>query len=146
ACARCHQVSSFHEVRFDHDKDSRFPLTGKHAKAACAQCHVPDHIGGVTTIRYRPLEQSCAACHADAHAGQFRKKDAPGEVEGCADCHDTRGFKPAPTFVHGPPFTAYQLDGKHQQVKCEACHQEVAVGSGPPVRKYVGLPTTCAGC
>ena len=33
-CAACHKTSSFSDLRFDHDEQSRFPLTGKHAKTA----------------------------------------------------------------------------------------------------------------
>jgi hypothetical protein len=35
-CAACHQVTSFHDVKLDHDRDTRFALTGAHRKAACA--------------------------------------------------------------------------------------------------------------
>ncbi|MBS2026553.1 MAG: hypothetical protein JST54_01510 [Deltaproteobacteria bacterium] len=147
ACATCHQVSAFKDLKFNHDKDSRFPLTGKHATAQCEQCHQAKKFGKVTTVAYRPLNQSCASCHADAHAGQFHKKDAPDEIEDCARCHNTESFKPvATTFVHAPPFTDYVLDGQHQNVACNACHQSVVVTAGVEVRKYTGLPTNCAGC
>ncbi len=146
ACSTCHKVASFTDVAFNHDKDSRFPLTGAHAKATCAQCHTPTSINGVTTTRYRPVDMACASCHADVHAGQFRKKDAPAQVEACTDCHDTQAFKPAGRFVHAPPFTTYLLDGEHAKVKCEACHPATAVAPGVEVRKYVGLPTRCSGC
>ena len=70
-CAACHGVESFRRLRFDHAKDSRFPLTGKHDKAACVACHRRDAAG---VVRYRPLDTACAACHADAHAGQLAVK------------------------------------------------------------------------
>jgi hypothetical protein len=154
ACAHCHKESSFHDLTFDHDRDSRYPLTGKHSVAQCGQCHVAQRIRGVTTIRYRPLEMRCASCHQDVHGGQFRSRasvgqsvsESAGTSKGCEECHDTQAFKPAPKFVHAPPFTSYLLDGKHIGVKCEACHQDVVVAEGRNVRRYVGLPTSCGGC
>jgi hypothetical protein len=144
-CSRCHKESSFHDLTFDHDRDSRYPLTGKHALAQCGQCHLPQKIRGVTTIRYRPIDMRCASCHLDVHGGQFRNRDT-GEPQACDDCHDTKAFKPAPKFIHAPPFTSYVLDGKHVDVKCEGCHQDVAVAEGRVIRRYVGLPSTCSGC
>ena len=43
-CAACHTTESFAQLRFDHTRDSRFPLTGAHSKAACAGCHKPEVI------------------------------------------------------------------------------------------------------
>ncbi len=144
ACSQCHQLTAFTDLLFDHSRDSRFPLQGAHAKASCSQCHVPKKIKRVTAVRYRPLAMACASCHADPHGGQFRGAD--GSPEDCATCHDTTAFKPARKFVHGPPFTAFVLDGKHKDVGCGKCHQAVAVGAGRAVRRYLGLPATCAGC
>ena len=36
-CAACHTTESFAKIRFDHNRDSRFPLTGAHSKAPCAE-------------------------------------------------------------------------------------------------------------
>jgi Cytochrome c3 len=146
ACTRCHQQNSFFDLTFNHDHDSRFPLTGKHAVAQCAQCHQAERIHGATATRYRPIDMRCAGCHVDVHAGQFQKTDSSEEALDCATCHDTQAFKPAPAFVHAPPFTKFLLEGKHADVKCEACHQDVSIGGTRVVRRYVGLPTTCAGC
>lgn len=138
-CADCHVVASFAQVRFDH-ADTRFPLADKHARVACASCHVPD-AGGV--VRYKPLELACASCHADPHAGQFAVgADAGGD---CARCHDAKGWKPS-SFVHRPPSTSFVLEGRHQQVACAACHRDVLAPRGVHVTRYKGLPTACAGC
>jgi hypothetical protein len=145
-CSKCHRESSFNDLSFNHDRDSRFPLSGQHAVAQCAQCHLPDRQHGVMTVRYRPLDMRCSSCHADVHAGQFAQGVPAGESPDCGRCHDTRSFKPAPTFVHAPPFTDFVLDGKHANVKCEGCHPDVRVGEQLVVRRYVGVPKTCAGC
>ncbi|MBZ4418602.1 cytochrome c3 family protein [Myxococcus sp. RHSTA-1-4] len=142
-CATCHQVDSFHALRFQHDRDSRFPLTGKHASVTCESCHRTVVEKGRELVRFRPMETACASCHEDVHAGQFAP--APGQPTDCTRCHDTASFKPA-GFAHSPPFTDFVLQGKHADVPCERCHRPVQVGSGLEVRRYEGLPRDCAGC
>jgi hypothetical protein len=140
-CVACHGLESFRRVRLDHARDTRFPLAGKHARAACASCHRPDASG---VIRYRPLRLACAGCHADVHTGQLAQ---PGQGTDCARCHETAGWKaPAPLrFVHQKPFTAFTLDGKHRALACEKCHPAVQV-DGAAVRRYRPLPVKCQGC
>ncbi len=139
-CAACHSLESFARVRFDHQKDSRFPLTGKHARARCAACHRPDPSAPEAAVRYRPLALACAGCHSDPHAGQF----AAGGGD-CARCHDTGDWKKL-LFVHEKPFTDYSLTGKHRQVACARCHPLVPVAPGVEVRRYRPLPRACDGC
>jgi hypothetical protein len=142
-CRTCHQVDSFHALNFQHDRDTRFPLTGKHSAVACAACHPTVKENKREVIRYKPLETTCAACHEDVHAGQFAP--APGQATDCARCHETTGFQPA-KFTHTPPFTGFLLEGKHASLSCEKCHPAVPVGGGREIRKYQGLPRTCEGC
>ena len=137
-CSDCHQVASFKAVRFDHDRESRFALTGAHAKAACAACHVEQ----AGLVRYKPLESACAACHADPHAGQFAKAGARAD---CAGCHTGTADWKRLSFVHKPPFTSFELEGKHAQAACAQCHRAVTA-RGVQVVQYRGLPRTCAGC
>ncbi len=140
-CHSCHQPASFKKVALNHDRDTRYPLTGKHAALACTKCHgapSPDK-----PVQYRPLAMTCAGCHADVHVGQLAQK--PGTPTDCEQCHDTKEWKQT-KFVHAPPFTEYLLDGKHAQVSCEGCHKKVAVGQGLTAVRYVPLPSTCEGC
>ncbi len=138
-CTACHGVDSFRKIRFDHGKDSRFALTGKHEKAACGSCHRPDAKG---VVRWKPLAVTCAGCHADVHAGQLAVK---GQGTDCARCHDAAGWKEPLKFVHAKPFTAFALEGKHRKVSCEKCHPAVQV-AGVTVRRYRPVPTECQGC
>jgi len=139
-CADCHQLESFAQVRFDHARDSTYPLTGAHQNTPCAGCHFADASGAV---RYKPLQAKCAACHADPHAGQFAA--GPNRSTDCAHCHSTPDWKQT-SFVHRPPWTAFQLEGKHAAVDCSGCHREVEVAAGVRASRYRGVPTTCAGC
>jgi hypothetical protein len=138
-CAACHGLESFRKVRFDHQQDARFPLTGKHEKAACASCHRPDAQG---VVRYRPLPLACAGCHADVHAGQLAVK---AQGTDCARCHETSSWKEPLRFRHEKPFTSFELTGKHRKVECAKCHGVVRV-AGVEVRRYRPVPTACEGC
>jgi hypothetical protein len=152
-CASCHVTTSFADVTFDHAK-SRFPLTGKHAKTACAGCHRPERVSGATTmIRYKPLDTSCGSCHTDAHAGQFLASVAAVGVDApvrkgrdCSACHPTTSFKKT-SFDHGDPrFTTYKLEGRHAKVACARCHPTVKVADGVETVRYRPLPRACEGC
>jgi hypothetical protein len=153
ACTSCHQGVSFQKVKFDHQTDSRYPLTGKHLKVACEKCHfVPlgakEAVNGKPVVRYKPLEQKCNACHEDAHAGQFAAAGKPTE---CERCHDTVDFKKT-AFRHAPPFTDFLLDGRHARAACDKCHPSTKVGArsrgGTEVEvvRYRPLERSCEAC
>jgi predicted CXXCH cytochrome family protein len=137
-CAGCHVVETFRKARFDHDKDSRYRLEGKHQKAACGSCHKPGD-GGV--VRYRPLPVACAGCHADVHAGQLAVKG----VTDCARCHDAASWKEKLRFDHDKD-SRYKLEGKHKPLACDKCHPLVPVAKGVELRRYRPLPLECQGC
>jgi hypothetical protein len=142
-CASCHDVKSFATVRFDHQKDSRFKLEGKHAQAACASCHPKVASKRGESVRYKGLALTCAGCHPDPHAGQLAARR--GEATDCARCHTTDGY-PKTRFTHTPPFTDFRLEGKHEKLACEKCHPSVALAAQVQARRYKPLPRTCEGC
>ncbi|RMH03255.1 MAG: hypothetical protein D6702_06465 [Planctomycetota bacterium] len=64
-CARCHDDRAFQPARFDHQKDSRFPLDANHVRLDCEACHKPWPLrGGGSAIRYKPLGTRCQDCHS----------------------------------------------------------------------------------
>ncbi len=140
ACEACHGVESFVKTAFDHQKDSRFRLEGKHAQAKCAACHQPAQKG---VVRYKPLPLECLGCHEDVHVGQLA--EAPGAPTKCERCHGVEDWKKT-AFRHQAPFTAFTLDGQHAKVECRACHVEVDVGRRKKAARYKPLPSTCEGC
>jgi hypothetical protein len=142
-CERCHSVVSFTtKLKFDHDKDTKYPLVGKHAQVACNKCHAPEKPGAL--VKYKPLATTCSSCHADEHAGQFAT--TKGGVTECERCHEVKGFKPVERFKHEPPFTDFLLEGKHADVACDKCHQKVQVKPQVLTARYKGLPRECEGC
>ncbi len=170
-CAHCHQESSFHNEKFDHNRDSDFPLTGKHTDVACADCHPTYRTrDGRDVVKYEGVSKQCAACHFDVHMGQFatrRNNDgtvsATGKID-CDKCHTTKTFKEQ-TFDHNDPkFTDYPLEGAHARVACEACHPPITVATGTNMskadlrfnvsgsqlsvqtRRYTPMPKQCHEC
>ena len=78
------------------------------------------------TIAFHGAAKDCAGCHADVHAGQFQ---AAGDDKGCARCHTVLSWRPT-EFDHSRHST-FKLDGAHERVPCQMCHNQ---------RREVGWP------
>jgi hypothetical protein len=140
-CTACHDQVTFTRTRFDHARDTKFRLDGKHGTTACASCHAQAKgKDGKPYVKYAGAPTACSKCHADVHAGQFAVK---GATE-CASCHGLEEWKKT-KFVHGEPFTTYALAGKHAKVSCEKCHPVVKVGN-LDIRRFKPVPRDCQGC
>jgi len=66
SCVDCHRDgNSFGELRFSHERDSRFPLGEAHQGLECSACHEAevDPLTGADFVRYRPLPTECVDCH-----------------------------------------------------------------------------------
>lgn len=72
ACDRCHTTTDVRATRFDHNRDSAYPLDGAHAKVACAACHPTEKRGLPGFVRYKPLGKACKDCHFVAETGEKR--------------------------------------------------------------------------
>ncbi len=79
-CQTCHNPNGWAIWRFEHDRQTKFKLTGKHKKVHCHRCHVTK----VSKINSKP--RNCLACHRadDDHNGQFGSR--------CDRCHNTKTF------------------------------------------------------
>jgi Class III cytochrome C family len=120
-CASCHTDKSWKTTTFNHDRDTKYPLKGKHAQARCAACH--------TGILYKEtLRTTCISCHQkdDKHKGQLGPK--------CESCHNEASWRQT-RFDHG--LTRFPLLGKHAAVKCETCHT---------TPQYKDAKTDCYSC
>ena len=120
-CETCHGEQNWKTTRFDHDRDTRYPLRGKHRTATCQSCH--------TQPAYKvKLQSVCIACHAkdDVHKGQ--------EGERCEQCHQEADWKKA-SFDHGR--SRFPLLGRHLQVSCGKCHATARFKDAKP---------SCAAC
>jgi hypothetical protein len=105
-CADCHSEADWKTTDFNHDKDTDYPLEGKHAKVKCNDCHADG--------RYKDTPETCIGCHKkdDEHKGQYGNK--------CESCHSANSWKEI-TFNHDAD-TKYPLRGKHRTTACNECH------------------------
>ena len=140
-CETCHPTSSWKKaaLKFDHNKDSKYPLVARHAPVACEQCHVPAPAQPLASAVFHGLKSGCADCHKDPHAGQFGRN--------CGRCH------PAPESWTGPALqfahnrdSQFHLDGRHASVECVKCHKPDPAGGKLATARFKGLGTTCDAC
>ncbi len=120
-CQSCHNAKAWDDVQFDHDRDTRYVLRGKHRQAKCETCHAGNP--------YREtLQTACVACHRkdDKHKNSLGEK--------CGDCHVERDWKEA-RFDHNQ--SRFPLRGKHDDIECKACHKS-------PI--FRDTPMTCIAC
>ncbi|MEK7272284.1 MAG: hypothetical protein AAB047_00505, partial [Nitrospirota bacterium] len=121
-CETCHGEKDWKTSPFNHDKDTKYPLLGKHKTTKCESCHkVP--------VAKEKTPTACYACHKkdDKH------EDALGRA--CEQCHTEKEWKDTHLFDHNK--TKFPLLGKHEKVDCKGCH---------PDRKYRPTPLTCHAC
>jgi len=120
-CQSCHHDRDWKTIDFDHDKDTRYALRGRHRATKCDACHTGH-------LYLDKLQTGCNACHRkdDKHKGTLGAA--------CGDCHSERDWKVG-QFDHQK--TRFALRGKHDAIKCEACHKSAV---------FKDAPTTCIGC
>ena len=80
-CVSCHSPIGWLQWRFDHSTQTKFPLTGAHAKVECHSCHSQPVTGKPV------LDTVCGTCHRkdDVHRGSFGQN--------CGQCHSTSTFR-----------------------------------------------------
>jgi hypothetical protein len=107
-CDKCHNNIEWKEKKFDHDKDTKFKITGAHQKAVCDDCHKKNPYE-------EKLETNCYSCHKkdDEHEGKNGRK--------CEACHLTDSWTKS-TFDHDK--TNFKLRNRHAKLVCEACHKK----------------------
>ena len=108
-CSKCHNSRSWKTLKFNHDKDTDFKLTGRHKTQSCASCH-PKNPYKVE------IKKTCISCHQadDKHNNNYGKK--------CASCHSTKKWSRI-IFNHKRD-TKFPLTGKHKKTSCDSCHIE----------------------
>jgi len=109
-CAGCHGQRSWESASFAH---ASFPLQGRHASAACTDCHA----NGV----YAGTSPDCAFCHIDDYNGTADPSHrSAGFPVDCVQCHGTaaEGWSGA-NFAHEFPIRS----GRHSGLSCTECHK-----------------------
>lgn len=125
-CAACHRVEGFLPSTFSVAKhrEASYALEGKHASVKCAACHTPVPVtlknGKAARVgRIRMASSRCSDCHSDAHAGQLSTRPNAGA---CESCHTVSGFTPSTFTVAQHALLKLPLAGRHETVRCSACH------------------------
>ena len=138
-CITCHDTREWNITPgFDH-ADTRYPLTGKHARVECDGCHLTERLkpargaDGMPLPVFSPVPfRDCASCHDDPHAGRFAGT--------CSSCHSTAGFRDVKAASFDHDRTRYPLRGRHARVTCASCH----TGTG---RRRTNPPfASCTSC
>ena len=121
-CKNCHDFSGWKgkSLKFDHNRDSKFTLEGKHSAAKCADCHKPPAKDAplATSVMRGLKSKLCSDCHKDPHS------EALGEK--CKDCHNYAGWKGKDLNFDHNRDSKFILEGKHISVKCIDCHKPPA--------------------
>lgn len=122
-CQTCHTERDWKSINFNHDKNTKFPLHGKHRSAKCESCHK-------APLYTEKLRTNCIGCHRadDIHKGSLGEK--------CETCHNERVWTTT-SFDHDKD-TKFPLRDKHKSAKCQSCHS-----AGNYKEK---LPLACYGC
>jgi hypothetical protein len=120
-CESCHKEKDWKEISFDHTRDTKYPLKGKHETVKCIACHTGK-------LYQQKLGQDCISCHKkdDVHKAQLGKR--------CESCHNEKNWKDA-LFDHGR--VPFPLLGSHAKVECKKCHQ---------TQLFRDAPTDCFAC
>jgi hypothetical protein len=121
-CETCHSVKEWKPSTFNHDRDTKYDLLGKHRTTSCTTCH-RDNLYKVR------LAQDCNSCHSkdDKHKGSLGKD--------CESCHSERSWKEPAKFDHDK--SSFPLMGKHPKVECKECHKSAM---------FKDAPKNCIGC
>jgi len=127
-CQSCHATESwFATPGFDHAK-TRYPLTGRHRRVACRDCHRPD----AGDLQFQDLAfAECSDCHSDPHEARLGPE--------CSSCHSTADWSGIVEGRFDHAGTRFALEGAHARVECAGCHAE-----GEPLR-IAGFEA-CATC
>ncbi len=112
-CANCHTAKDWKDTTFEHGKDTKYSLRGKHQSAKCESCHKPS----AATLK---LPTSCVSCHKgdDKHDGTLGDR--------CEKCHVEKSWSSTPGFNHDD--TKFPLRDKHKAAKCQTCHKNGTTG------------------
>jgi hypothetical protein len=121
-CGTCHGNEKWKPAMFDHTRDTKWPLQGRHENVECHACHT-------AVVATQHLETTCITCHRanDVHAGKLGMD--------CAACHSPDGWRASVAFDHD--LTSFPLVGLHVAVPCEQCHL---------TRAYKGASADCNAC
>ena len=136
-CESCHSEYGWKGpwIVDSHSAGSAYPLTGKHIKLKCIECHkLPNENAKLADAKLAGLSHECSSCHDDIHKNQI--------THNCETCHNEHGWKGSNLlFVHNR-HSSYKLDNLHKHVSCSLCH----LSDKNKIVQYKPLPQKCDTC
>lgn len=115
-CSVCHSPLTWEKNKFNHNRQSKFKLENAHLEVDCYNCHPLSNSGEQV---FGGTPDTCYECHKRQGIEQH------GDFGNCQKCHTTKGFNPS-TFNHD--HTGFKLDGQHQTLDCQSCHEQKVDG------------------
>ena len=109
-CNQCHNSGSWNisltDMKFDHSRETGFPLEGQHGKIDCKKCH--------EKLNFKGLGEACINCHLDVHEMSVG--------DDCKRCHNENNWLVNDlSEVHAE--NGFLLEGAHAVVSCVDCHK-----------------------
>ncbi|MDO8281562.1 MAG: hypothetical protein Q7U10_02885, partial [Thermodesulfovibrionia bacterium] len=155
-CDSCHTVKNeWKEETFSHASNeyTGYKLEGKHEKVECEKCHKKAEVSFKEFGKDKKIaigdfshveNKECSGCHEDIHKGKLKEKT-------CSKCHTTEGWEKAKVDHNDAKLTDFRLEGKHEKVECELCHQKekvtIAAGKDKLIRDLKpGNSGLCSDC
>lgn len=113
-CQDCHSEKKWEQSKFDHDKDTKYRLKGKHRSVTCHNCHSIED-SKKNKGKKKQKHRTCNNCHRldDVHKGKNGTQ--------CDQCHAEDSWLKS-SFDHDKK-TEFPLKGAHKKASCQACHQ-----------------------
>ncbi len=108
-CANCHESTNWktipENIKFDHNKETSFKLTGQHASVDCQSCH--------KSLVFSEVKSECISCHKDIHQNTLGPE--------CEKCHVTETWIVS-NIIQVHQNSRFPLVGVHLNVDCRSCH------------------------
>lgn len=117
-CTICHSDEAWSPADFDHDQTD-FPLTGRHVRVDCAECHVDGN--------FNNLLSECFACHEDDYNNaEYRGSThrGAGFPIDCEQCHTTNSWDNAQFDHDGEYFPIFTGRHREEWNNCAECHPD----------------------
>ena len=122
-CESCHADREWKTIIFNHDKDTKYLLRGKHRLAECTGCHTG-------FLSKEKLRTACVACHKTdddkkGHKGRFGEK--------CESCHTERTGPSRPLTITATQNTRCVASTSRPNARAAIPASYIRRNSKPPV-------------
>jgi hypothetical protein len=108
-CSYCHESTQWKiipkNIKFNHNKETSFKLTGQHIEVDCRSCH--------KSLIFSEVKSECISCHKDVHQNTLGPD--------CERCHTTNTWIVS-NIIQVHQNSRFPLVGVHLNVDCRSCH------------------------